>query len=447
VTVTPAHVDEGLWRELVPQALARLLRTYGRDQIDLCEDAVQDALVAAHQQWTVQAPEDPLAWLVTAARRRYIDRVRSDYRRRDRETREALLALPLNACSSESSAIDDSLLLLHLCCHPALPRSAQVALTLRAVAGLSTAQIANVYQLPEATVAQRITRAKRRIAELGGALPRPGDVTERLPSVLDVLYVMFTEAHHTTTGEPAHDADLAAEAIRLARQLHKALPLDTEVSGLLALMLLTEARRPARVGPDNRLIPLDEQDRRLWEPALIAEGRALVERAVVGATPGPYLLQACIAALHAEAPDTASTDWSEILALYRLLEVITENRNPTIALNRIVAEAMVHGEEYALACIDELAEHHPRLSRLAGVRAHLLERLGRDDEAVAAYRQAIKETRNIAEQAHLRARLRRLLRSPGAPSSHPVSDIEPSRRPTGVRRPWAGEATIASPRS
>ena len=406
MTVAPPAVDEGLWREIVPQALARLLRTYGRDQIDLCEDAVQEALLAAHQQWAGQAPADPLAWLVTAARRRYIDLVRSDHRRRDREAREALLTLPLNG---GSSAVDDSLLLLQLCCHPALPRSAQVALTLRAVAGLSTAQIANVYQLPEATVARRITRAKRRIAELGGVLPRPRDDRERLSSVLDVLYVMFTEAHHTTTGEPAQDADLAAEAIRLARQLHAALPQDTEVGGLLALMLLTEARRPARVGADNRLIPLDEQDRRRWDATLIAEGRALVERAVVGATPGPYLVQACIAALHAEAPDAASTDWTEILALYRLLEIVTDHRNPTIALNRIVAEAMVYGEEYALARIDELADHHPHLPRLAAVRAHLLERLGRSDEAAAAYRQAIKQTRNIAEWRHLHIRLRRLL--------------------------------------
>jgi RNA polymerase sigma factor (sigma-70 family) len=408
---TVSAVAEGLWRELVPQALARLLRAYGRGQIDLCEDAVQEALLAAHRQWTQQVPEDPLAWLVTAARRRYVDRVRSDHRRRERETREALLAHPLSLAGQESSVADDSLLLLQLCCHPALPRSAQVALTLRAVAGLSTAQVANVYQLPEPTVAQRITRAKRRIVELGGALPRPQDTAERLPPVLDVLYVMLTEAHHTTSGEPVHDADLAAEAIRLARLLHEALPHDTEVRGLLALMLLTDARRPARVGPDGRLVPLDEQDRSRWEPTRIAEGLAIVQRSVVGATPGPYLLQACIAALHAEAADTAATDWGEILALYRLLEVTIGGGNPTIVLNRIVAEAMVHGDDVALAHIDELAEHTPGLPRLAAVRAHLLERLARPDQAAAAYRQAIRETRNIAEREHLRARLRRLDRT------------------------------------
>jgi RNA polymerase sigma factor (sigma-70 family) len=403
--------DESLWRELAPQALARLLRSYGHDQIDVCEDAVQDALLSAYRQWSDQMPADPLAWLVTAARRRYIDRVRSEHRRRDREAREALLAEPLARGSQGPSTADDGLLLLQLCCHPALPRSSQVALTLRAVAGLSTAQIANVYQLPEATVAQRITRAKRRIAELGNALPRPQDGTERLPQVLDVLYLMLTESHHTTTGEPAHDADLAGEAIRLARLLHEALPHDTEVSGLLALMLLTDARRPARVGSDGRLIPLDEQDRDRWDRALIAEGRALLDSCVRGATPGPYLLQACIAAVHAEATDTATTDWYEILMLYRVLEVTTGERNPTIALNRIVAEAMVYGDELALTHLDELAERHPGLPRLAAVRGHLLERLNRPDDAAAAYRQAIIQTRNTAERAHLRFRLRRLRQS------------------------------------
>jgi RNA polymerase sigma factor (sigma-70 family) len=408
VTVAPAAADEGRWRELVSPVLARLLRTYGHDQLELCEDAVQEALIAAYQQWAGQPPADPLAWLVTAARRRYIDLVRSDHRRRDR----GVDRVAGDGFGHELDAVDDSLLVLQLCCHPALPRSAQVALTLRAVAGLSTAQIANVYQLPEATVAQRITRAKRRIAELGGVLPRPRDAAERRSAVLDVLYAMFTEAHHTTTGEPPQDADLAAEAIRLGRQLHEALPDDAEVSGLLALMLLTEARRPARVGADNRLIPLDEQDRRLWDATLIAEGRSLVERAVVGAKPGPYLVQACIAALHAEAPDTASTDWTEILALYRLLEITTGGRNPTIALNRIVVEAMVYGEQIALAQIDELARSNPGLPRLAAVRAHLLERMGRVGEAADAYRQAIKQTRNIAEWRHLHARLRRLLLPP-----------------------------------
>ncbi|WP_036964861.1 RNA polymerase sigma factor, partial [Promicromonospora kroppenstedtii] len=308
-------------------------------------------------------------------------RVRADSRRRDREVREALLAEPLSMSPAgprtAGSPADDSLLLLQLCCHPALPRPAQVALTLRAVAGLSTAQIANVHQLPEATVAQRITRAKRRLAELSGDLPRPRDAAERLGPVLDVLYAMLTEAHHTTSGTPARDTDLAAEAIHLARLLRQALPGDPEVTGLLALMLLTESRGPARQAADGGLVPLDEQDRTCWDQTLVREGIRLVEATVPGAAPGPYLLQACIAALHAEAPDTASTDWSEILALYDVLDVVTGRQNPTITLNRIVAEAQVHGDGPALDALAGLERAHPGLPRLDAVRAHLLARAGR----------------------------------------------------------------------
>lgn len=405
-----AAVDEGLWRELAPQTLARLLRTYGSDQFDLCEDAVQDALLDAHRQWATESPHDPLAWLVATARRRYVDRIRSDVRRRDRESRVAMLEAPLgrHAAQAESAQGDDALLLLQLCCHPSLSRSGQVALTLRAVAGLTTAQIANTYQLPEATIAQRITRAKRRLSEVDTGFPRPDDVDERMPPVLDVLYVMFTEAHHTTSGAPARDADLAAEAIHLARLLRQATPESTEVAGILALMLLTEARHPARVGARGRLIPLDEQDRSLWDRESIDEGLALLELVTPDARPGPYLLQACIAGLHADAADTGSTDWNEIHALYVLLEHVTEERNPTITLNRIVAQAMVQGSEGALTSLDELAASHPRLPRLDAVRAHLLERAGRTDEAAAAYRLAIAATVNVAEQRHLRDRLRGL---------------------------------------
>ncbi len=292
---------------------------------------------------------------------------------------------------------------------PELPRSGQVALTLRAVAGLTTQQIANVYQVPERTVAQRITRAKRRISQLSRPLPPPDHAAERVSSVLDVLYMMFTEAHHTTAGATPRDADLAAEAIHLARLLRRSVPESTEVAGLLALMLLTEARHPARVGPDGRLQPLDEQDRALWDRELIKEGIALVERTAPGAEPSAYLLQACIAALHAEAPDTETTDWAEILTLYRLLELVTDQRNPTIALNRIVAQAMVDGPGLALARIDELAAAHPGLPRLDAVRAHLLERADRPAEAAAAYRRAIAATINLAEQQQLRHRLRRLV--------------------------------------
>lgn len=403
---TEPRLSEGLWRELAPQALARLLRTYGSTRFDLCEDAVQEALLHAYQQWPTRFPDDPVGWLVTTARRRYVDLTRGDARRRLRETRAALLHPPM---PPQAVQADDSLLVLRLCCHPDLPRSGQVALTLRAVAGLTTAQIANVYQVPETTIAQRITRAKRRVSELGTPLPPPRHADERVTAVLDVLYVMFTEAHHTTTGAPPADTDLAAEAIRLTRLLLRSLPKSTEVTGLLALMLLTEARQPARVGPDGLLTPLDEQDRTLWNRELIDQGIALVRRATPGAEPGPYLLQACIAALHAEAPDTATTDWHEILALYQVLEVVTGHGNPTVTLNRIVAQAMVDGNDLALAQLDTLEADHPRLPRLDAVRAHLLERAGRPDAAANAYRRAIAATVNLAEQQHLRHRLRRLV--------------------------------------
>ena len=401
----PGAVDEGLWRELAPQTLARLVRTYGSGQFDLCEDAVQEALLDAQRQWATGPPDDPRAWLVTAARRRYVDRVRSDRRRRERENRVAMLEAPLDCRPAQS---DDALLLLLLCCHPELPRSGQVALTLRAVAGLTTAQIANAYQLPEPAIAQRITRAKRRLVDADRVFPRPDHVEERLAPVLDVLYVMFTEAHHTTRGAPARDADLAAEAIHLARLLWRAAPGSTEVAGLLALMLLTEARQPARVGPLGRLVPLDEQDRAQWDRRMVDEGLALLELATPGAVPGAYLLQACIAGVHAHACDTESTDWAEINALYGLLEHVTENRNPTITLNRIVAQSMTGGPDRALALVDELTSRHPGLPRADAVRAHLLERAGRPGEAASAYRRAIAATVNVAEQRHLRERLRQL---------------------------------------
>ncbi|MDN5855520.1 MAG: sigma-70 family RNA polymerase sigma factor, partial [Actinomycetia bacterium] len=283
----PASIDEGMWRELAPRTLARLLRTYGNDQFDLCEDAVQDALLDAHRQWASEPPCDPQAWLTATARRRYVDRVRSDVRRRDRESHVVMLQAPLDheSTGDQSASSENALLLLQLCCHPELPRSGQVALTLRAVAGLTTVQIANAYQVPESTIAQRITRAKRRLSEAGARFPQPADVDERMASVLDVLYVMFTEAHHTTSGAPARDADLASEAIRLVRQLRQAAPDSAEVAGLLALMLLTEARHPARVGPQGQLIPLDEQDRTKWDRDLVEDGLALLDLVAPGATP------------------------------------------------------------------------------------------------------------------------------------------------------------------
>ncbi|WP_353510749.1 sigma-70 family RNA polymerase sigma factor [Intrasporangium sp.] len=410
------HAGESVWRELAPRTLARLLRTYGSDQFELCEDAVQDALLDAFRQWTDRLPDDPQAWLATVARRRYVDRVRADARRRERETRATMLDAPLAQDTTETGSdgldtgSDDALLVLQLCCHPDLPRSGQVALTLRAVAGLTTRQIANAYHVPEATIAQRITRSKRRLTELDRAFPQPQHVHERLAPVLDVLYVMFTEAHHTTSGAPAQDTDLAAEAIQLARTLRNAAPDSTEAAGLLALMLLTEARHPARVGPRGQLIPLDEQDRHRWHRPFIDEGLAMLDEVTPGATPGPYLLQACIAGLHAAAADAEATDWDEIHALYTVLEHQTLGRNPTITLNRIVAQSMVEGPRVGLAALEVLAHEHPQLARLDSVRAHLLERSGRIDEAIAAYQRAIRVTVNVAEQQYLRHRLHRLKR-------------------------------------
>ncbi|MDV3222061.1 RNA polymerase sigma factor [Intrasporangium sp.] len=406
-------VSEDVWRELAPRVLARLLRTYGTAQFERCEDAVQDALLEAHRVWATAPPDDPFAWSVTVARRRYVDRVRADARRRQREAREALLSEPL--ADAEGGGVDDSLLLLQLCCHPDLPRSGQVALTLRAVSGLSTAQIANAYLVPEATMAQRITRAKRRLAQLDLTQPPGSDEAERMDGVLAVLYVMLTEAHHTTDGSPASNPPLATEAIRLTRMLHQAIPDDTEVAGLLALMLLTESRRPARIGDDGALVPLDEQDRTRWDRELIDEALGLLDRVVPGAQPGHYLLQACIAAIHAAAATSADTDWHEILAIYRLLELHTGGLNPTIRLNRAVAEAMVGGPDAGLALLDRLASEHPGLARLPAVRAHVLERAGRHAEAANDYRAAIAATRSLAERAYLRRALRRATAPPEAP--------------------------------
>ena len=395
--------SEDRWRTLAPQVLARLLRAYGRDQLDACEDAVQEALAEAYVAWPTTPPDDQLAWLVTVARRRYVDHVRSDARRRAREAREAALLSPLD--DAAPSETDDSLQMLQLCCHPALSPSAQITLTLRAAAGLTTQQIATAMLLPEATVAQRITRAKRRIVNTDKGFPAPGSPAERLDAVLSVLYLMLTEAHHTATGLPAYDVDLGDEAVRLTRLVHDAHPRDTEVVGLLALMLLTVARRDARITDAGELVPLTEQDRSCWRRDLITEATDLLAAAVPGATPGPYLVQACIAAVHAEAPDVESTDWAEVVALYRVLEGLTPD-NPAVRLNRIAAEAMVLGEAHALDELDRLETEHPGLPRLSGVRAHLHQRAGDDDAAAAAYRRAIEQATNVAEQRQLTRRLR-----------------------------------------
>jgi RNA polymerase sigma factor (sigma-70 family) len=397
---------EDLLRTLAPQVLGTLLRRYGTEQFDLCEDSVQEALLEAYQQWIASGrPDSPHGWLVTAARRRMIDRIRSDARRRERESVQARLAHPLADLAPVKH--DDSLQIMMLCCHPDLSRSAQVALTLRTVAGLTTTQIARAYLLPEATIAQRISRAKAKIKLSGARFPAPAgpDFDHRLDAVLTVLYLMFTEAHTATIGDELYDVDLATEAIRLARQVHRDLPDHGEAAGLLALMLLTDGRRDARLDDHGRMVPLDEQDRGRWDRTKIDEGVRLVQDTLPGRPPSPYLVQAAIAALHDQAASTQDTDWQEILALYTILEQLTGN--PVVSLNRTVAAAMVHGPTHGLQLLEQLDGLPSDNHRLLAVRAHLLERTGAPT-AADVYLDASRRTTSIAERDYLRSRARRL---------------------------------------
>ncbi|WP_410667870.1 RNA polymerase sigma factor [Amycolatopsis sp. cmx-4-68] len=393
-------------RRLVPEVLGALVRRYG--QFDACEDAVQEALVAAAAQWPVDGwPENPRAWLVTVASRRLADQVRSDAARRRREEADAIRTPP---AGGEVEAGDDTLTLLFLCCHPALTPPSQVAVTLRAVGGLSTAEIARAFLVPEATMAQRISRAKQRIkaAGAGFALPPPAEQAERLGVVLHVVYLVFNEGYTATSGTQLVRAELTAEAIRLARELHRLVPGDGEVAGLLGLLLLTDARRPARTAPDGSLVPLSEQDRTLWNTEAIAEGVALVTDALSSGPIGPYQLQAAIAAVHDEAPTAEATDWRQILALYTVLERVAPN--PAVTLNRAVAVAEVHGPAAGLALLAGLsaderisASHH-----LVSVRAHLLEMAGDHAAARAGYQEAARRTTSEPERRHLQTRSARL---------------------------------------
>ncbi|MFY1597867.1 RNA polymerase sigma factor [Micromonospora sp. WMMD737] len=404
---------EDLLRDLAPQVLGLLVRRHG--QFDAAEDAVQEALLAAAVQWPQQGvPDNPRAWLLTVATRRLTDEWRSERARRNREAalaaREPAYATVAPAVDEQPPAGDDTLALLFLCCHPALARSAQVALTLRAVGGLTTAQIARAYLVPEATMSQRIRRAKQRIEAAGArfTMPAPGDRDERLRAVLQVLYLIFNEGYTASSGPDLHRADLTTEAIRLARLVHRLLPGDGEVTGLLALMLLTDAHRAARTGPAGELVPLAEQDRDRWDHEAIGEGTALVTEALTWSPPGPYQLQAAIAAVHAEAPSAGRTDWRQILALYRLLARTAPS--PMVTLNQAVAVAMVDGPRAGLALLapldddDRTAGHH----RLAAVRAHLLELAGEPERARAAYLAAARGTTSLPEQRYLELRAARL---------------------------------------
>jgi RNA polymerase sigma factor (sigma-70 family) len=405
---------EDLLRELAPQVLAALTRRFG--SFVMAEDAVQEALLAAATQWPEQGvPENPRGWLITVGSRRLTDQLRSDLARVRRETAAAALLPPLELVAPAADEDlpaneDDTLTLLFLCCHPALSAASQVALTLRAVGGLTTAQIAQAFFVPEATMAQRISRAKQSIKSAGATfgMPPADERAERLHVVLHVLYLIFNEGYTTSSGPDLQRQDLTAEAIRIARDLQRLLPDEGEVTGLLALMLLTDARRGARTGPDGSLIPLAEQDRSLWDAGSIREGVALISDTLTRARLGPYQLQAAIAAVHDEATGPDDTDWPEIVALYELLGRLSPN--PMVTLNQAVAVAMVDGPGAGLDLLatldgdDRMTGHH----RVDAVRAHLLEMAGERAGARDSYRTAARRTTSIPERRYLESRADRL---------------------------------------
>jgi predicted RNA polymerase sigma factor len=372
-----------------------------------CEDAVQEALLAAAAGWPVDGvPQNPTGWLITTSSRRLVETWRKDAARRRREDTFTLEPAPPPGAVPET---DDTLALLFLCCHPELAVPSQVVLTLRALGGLTTAEIAFALLLPEATVAQRISRAKARIRDTGAQFRTPAarERDERLPAVLRTLYLIFNEGYTATMGEALNRVELTSEAIRLTRQLRVSLPDDGEVAGLLALMLLTDARRGARTAPDGSLVPLAEQDRRRWDRAAIAEGVAIIEATLPVAPPGPYQLQAAIAAVHDEAADADATDWPQILALYDVLAALAPG--PMVTLNRAVAVAMVRGPAAGLAELDDAAAD-PALSghhRVDAVRAHLLDELGDREAARECYLRAAQRTRSLPERRYLLARVTR----------------------------------------
>jgi predicted RNA polymerase sigma factor len=416
--VTGQRRIEDVLRELTPQVLAALVRRYG--QFDACEDAVQEALLAAMVQWPGEGvPERPRSWLLTVASRALVDAWRVDGARRRRETAAALdpagrapaadLAVD-GAVGLAGAERDDTLALLFLCCHPVLSPPSQLALTLRAAGGLTTAQIAAAFFVPEATIAKRIVRAKQRIRDAGARFEMPAQPqrTERLGVVLQVLYLIFNEGYTASSGLVLQRTDLIAEAIRLTRLLHRLLPDEAEVAGLLALMLLTDARRAARTDPDGRIVPLADQQRDLWDTAAIAEGQAILTRTLGTGPVGLYQLQAAIAALHDEAPTAEATDWPQILALYDVLMAVAPG--PVVTLSRAVALAHVHGPRAGLALLGTLDadERMAHSHRLEAVRAHLLEQAGDPAAARDCYLRAAKMTGSVPEQRYLELRAARL---------------------------------------
>jgi predicted RNA polymerase sigma factor len=404
---------EDLLRDLAPRVLGAVVRRYGH--FDTAEEAVQEALLAAAVQWPKDGvPDNPLGWLITVASRRLTDLLRSEQARIRREGSVAQWTLPDErialATNAQATDADDTLILLFMCCHASLSQASQIALTLRAVGGLATVEVARAFLVPEATMTRRITRGKQSIKDSGLSfrLPPAAERSERLAAVMHVLYLIFNEGYVSTAGPNLQRADLATEAIRLARMLHRLLPDEAEVSGLLALMLLTDARRAARTAPDGSLVPMAEQDRSLWSADQIAEGVALVSSALARGPTGPYQLQAAIAALHDEAPSADATDWPQILLLYELLRKTSDN--PFVTLNYAVAVAMVRGAQAGLDLVDSLAADD-RIAddhRLHAVRAHLLEMAGDRAGARAAYEAAAQRTASLPQQRYLHARAARL---------------------------------------
>jgi RNA polymerase sigma factor (sigma-70 family) len=403
--------SEQLLRELAPQVLGTVARRF--HDFSAAEDAVQEAMIAAFMHWPKEGlPENPRGWLIQVAIRRMTDHVRSEISRRERETKVAAEAETLTAPSEIEADMDpdDTLILLFMCCHSALTPSSAIALTLRAVGGLTTAEIANAFMVPEATMAQRISRAKQTIkaSAVPFCLPSPQERAERLPAVLHVLYLIFNEGYVSSIGSHLQRLDLAHEAIRLTRSMKHLLSEDTEVTGLLALMLLTDARRAARTGPNEELIPLDKQDRSLWDRAEISEGVALLTTALSKGSVGLYQLQAAIAAVHDEAKRSEDTDWPQILALYELLRRVAPS--PLVTLNHAIAAAMVHGPAKGLELLQAL-DTDSRLAghyRLDAVRAHLLEKLGDHQAAIRHYRIAAAGTTSLPERNYLMTQAARL---------------------------------------
>ncbi|HEY4569073.1 MAG TPA: DUF6596 domain-containing protein [Kribbella sp.] len=397
-------------RGAAPRALAALVRRYG--VFDQCEDAVQEALLEAFVQWRANGvPEQPIGWLISVATRRLMDGWRRDNARRQRELNDFLRA-PADHIDPDEyrEDADDTVRLLVLCCHPALTPASQIALTLRSVGGLTTAEVAAALLVGETTVAQRISRAKRQIKDARFELPTAEEYDVRLRAVLQVLYLIFNEGHTASAGDELQRVDLAAEALRITRLLHRAAGGSGEVTGLLALMILTHARRDARTGPGGDLIPADRQDRSRWYADEIAEGTRLAEDALRSGAVGPYQLEAAIAAVHSEADSVESTDWEQIAGLYRILRQI--DPSPMVTLASAVAVAMTEGPEAGIAIVDQLADdrylgdHHRRLS----VLAHLHELAGRPEQAREHYLAALDRTRNTAEQNYLRERIAHLIR-------------------------------------